>query len=254
NCRKNQNAFFCENRVSPSRTKDRRGYYGYRGASQFKAAKARELFKFSENISFTEMAFLEPLATVLQGIDRLRLKVEEWVLVVGAGTMGLLTAQAARLSGYRVIISDLLEKKIKTAEALGFTYVLNAASNDYLNKIREITGGRGPDSIAFTVSSSEVYRQAFEIAPKGCRFLFFASGYPCPELEINPNSVHYNLWEFIGTFGARVQDFQLASELINNRLVNLIPLVEQEFNLDHLQAAFEKASEPESYRVSLILS
>lgn len=254
NCKKNKNTFLCTNRVSPSRIKDKHGYYGYRGAAQFKAIKSRNIFKFNKNIAFTEMAFLEPLATVLQGIEKLQLQTGEIVLVIGAGTMGLLNAQAARLKGARVIVSDLKDKKVETAKVLGFANALNALDPDYLEEIAKITGGNGPDKIIFAVSSTKAYEQVFEIAPKGCVFLIFSSGYPGPEWKIDPNSVHYKLWQFIGTFGARVQDFQLSSELISNRSIDLTPLLEEQFNLDNIQAAFEKASTSGSYRVCLNIS
>lgn len=255
NCRKGKNVNLCKYRVSPSKIMDKYGYYGGRGAAQYKVAKSREVFKLANDLPCEEGGFLEPLATVLQGIEKLQLTVGEKVLVIGAGTMGLLNAQIARLYGANVIISDIMDKKINTARLLGFEKVLNASENDYMENVKNISGEeKGPDAIIIAVGALRAYEQAFKLAPKGCKFLVFAAGYPSPKWDLDPNSVHYNLWDIIGTFGARVKDFQVASELLSNRQINVGPLVEAKFKLEDIQEAFEKAAILGSYRASLIIS
>ena len=253
NCRKGKNVNLCKYRVSLSKIKDKYGYYGVRGAAQYKVAKSREVFKLADDLACEEGGFLEPLATVLQGIAKLQLTVGEKVLVIGAGTMGLLNAQVARLYGADVIVSEVIDKKINTAKLLGFKKVLNASQSDYMESVKKLSGG-GPDAIIIAVGASKAYEQAFKIAPKGCRFLIFAAGYPPPKWSIEPNAIHYNLWEILGTYGARLEDFQLASELLSDRRINVKPLIEAKFKLSDIQKAFEKAATLGSYRVSIIIS
>ncbi len=59
-----------------------------------------------------KQVFLEPLATVIKGFRKLRLKPLETVVIIGAGTMGgIVNAQAARAYGCRVIITEVMEEK-----------------------------------------------------------------------------------------------------------------------------------------------
>jgi L-iditol 2-dehydrogenase len=256
NCRKGKNANLCDmSGTSSFKVKDKYGYYGPRGAAQYKVAKSRELFKLGNDLSFEEAGFLEPLATVVQGIQRLQSTVGDKILVIGAGTMGLLNAQVARLYGANVVISDTMDKKLNTARSLGFDKVLNALDDNYMESVKSSGGEeKGPDAIIIAVGASKAYEQAFKMAPKGCRFLIFAAGYPAPKWDVDPNSVHYNLWDIIGTFGTRDKDFQLACELLRNRQVNVRPLVEAKFKLEDIQEAFEKAATVGNYRVSLTIS
>lgn len=255
NCRKGKNVNLCKYRVSPSKIMDKYGYYGGRGAAQYKVAKSEEIFKLADDLPFEDGGFIEPLATVLQGIARLRPAVGDKVLVVGAGTMGLLNAQVARLYGADVVISDTIDKKMDTARSLGFEKVLNALEDDYMENVKRTSAEeKGPDAIIVAVGASKAYEQAFKMAPKACKFLIFAAGYPAPTWDVDPNSVHYNLWDIIGTFGARVKDFQVASELLSSRQIKVGPLVEAKFKLEDIQGAFEKAATLGSYRASLIVS
>ncbi len=64
----------------------------------------------SKDISAAEAGFLEPVATVVRGMKRLRVKPGETVVVIGAGTMGILNAQVAKAFGAHVIVSELTQK------------------------------------------------------------------------------------------------------------------------------------------------
>ncbi len=69
-----------------------------------------------DELSPSEASFLEPLATVIKGFRKLRLKPLETVVIIGAGTMGIVNAQAARAYGCRVIITEVMEEKIEAAK------------------------------------------------------------------------------------------------------------------------------------------
>ena len=74
---------------------------------------------------------------MISGIDRLRINAGENILVVGAGTMGLLNAQVARYYGANVIISELIEKKRNIAKTLGFQKVIDPTHGDFEDIIKD---------------------------------------------------------------------------------------------------------------------
>jgi D-arabinose 1-dehydrogenase-like Zn-dependent alcohol dehydrogenase len=74
------------------------GDYRRHGAfAEFVAVPERILYKLPENFPFEEAAMLEAVAVALHGVRVSQLKPGDSVLVIGAGMIGLLTAQAARL-------------------------------------------------------------------------------------------------------------------------------------------------------------
>jgi len=86
-----------------------------------------------------------------------------------------------------------------------------------------------------------------------CKFLIFAACFPPPKWDITPNLVHYKIWEIIGTYGASLKYYQESVDLLNKKVLNVKPLIEEKYDLINIQKAFEKASMPGSYRVSIIL-
>lgn len=254
NCRLGLNMNLCEKRdIDINKDKDEYGYYGLYGASQYRVVSEKHVIKVSESIPFEEAAFCEPLSTAIYGVERLRVEVGESVLVIGAGPMGLLNALVARYYGGNVIISEISEKKKKKTRELGFEKIVDPNESDFTRDVMEYSDNH-LNCIIVTAAVTPAYKQALEIATKLSRFLVFGAGFPKPEWDIDPNTIHYNLWEIIGTYGTTLRDYQRAANLLSNGIFNVRPLIEERFPLSDVQKAFEKAAEKDSYRISITIN
>lgn len=231
------------------------GYRGNFGFADYNVRSARNLVKMNPELPPSEAAFLEPLATVCKGISKLRLEPQETVVVIGAGTMGLVNAQAAKAKNCRVIVTELMEKKLQAARDMGFE-VIDVSKEDPVEKVQELTDQKGADAVIVAVGNTKANTQAAELVKElDGRILMFAAGYPAPEIELDSNVIHYRRMELIGTFGADMKDFFKAAELLNTGAVDVSKLVEPEkFLLDDIQKAYEHASVPGMYRVSVLLN
>ena len=254
-CRKGLPMKMCEasDNAKVMNEKNQFGYYGPYGCAQYKAVLPKYLIKVNDNVPYEEAGFCEPLATVISGMDSLHVQGGENLLVIGAGTMGLLNAQMARYYGAKVIISEPLEKKRNTASVMGFDQVLDPTQADFENKIKKITNNQGPDSIIMAVGATRAYEQAFAIAPPQCRILLFAASFPEPQWAITPNLVHYKLWVIIGAYGSTLKAYQKSADLLSSRALQIEPLIEAKYPLSDIQNAFEKAATPGNYRVSITI-
>jgi L-iditol 2-dehydrogenase len=229
------------------------GFYGTYGFADYFVRKARYLVKMSRDLTPGEAGFVEPVATVVNGMKKLRVKPMETVVVIGAGTMGLVNAQVARAFGARVIVSELLDKKIACARKMGFE-VVNPNETDAVAKIKELTGGAGAEAVIVAVGATKANEQALEMLKYlDGRILFFAAAYPAPELKIDSNIIHYRKLELIGAFEADQADFFDAARLLNQRQIHVESLIEAQFPLEEIKKAFAAASIPGSYRVNVVL-
>lgn len=230
-------------------------YYGSKSFADYKIIDQRVAVKMSKDIPAEEAAFLEPLATVVQGIDKLGVKPIENIVVIGAGTMGLLNAQVAKAIGARVIVTELLPKKINKAKQLNVGEIIDASQVDPIEEVKRLTGGIGADAVIFAVGNTAAYKQGYQMLKKyKGRLLFFAAGYPEPEFDFDPNDLHYRKMEFIGTINADNIAFFKAAKMLNNRLVNPSSVLEgKTIPLRKFAEALEAAAIPGSYRVSIDL-
>jgi L-iditol 2-dehydrogenase len=115
---------------------------------------ARFTYKLPETMSLQEGAMLEPLAVGMHAAARGDVRAGDSIAILGSGPIGLMTLQAARAYGASVSIAiDLMENRLELARKLGATYTINAAKEDVVETIREITNGEGVD-IAFETAGT----------------------------------------------------------------------------------------------------
>ena len=229
------------------------GYRGMFAYADYMVRPARALIKMDSTLNPSEAAFVEPLATVVKGLEKLRVKPLETVVVIGAGTMGLLNAQAARAMGCRVIVSELLENKLATARAMGFE-VVDGNICDAVAETKRLTAGKGADAVILAVAAASANTQALQMVKQlDGRVLYFGAGYPAHVIEIDSNIIHYRRLELIGTFGAELRDFCTAADMLNGRAVDVSGLITARFPLEQIQAAYQEAATPGRFRVSILL-
>ena len=230
------------------------GYVGrYAGCAEYVVQSQESIYRFADRIAPAEAGFLEPLATVVNGLRKIDPHEGEAVVVIGAGTMGVLNALAARRSGARVIVTELMEKKVRLAEGLGLE-VIDGSACDPVAEVMRRTGGRGADSVVVAVGLTAANRQAFAMLKKfHGKILFFAAGYPAPEVGVDVNRIHYGKMELYGTLMADYADFAESCRLLGERIVDVSPLVDRSFAFDEIQQAFDYAVQPGGYRTTVAM-
>lgn len=228
------------------------GVAGSFGMSQYLAYPSNRIYVLSQDLPYEEGGYLEPVATAVHGVKRLRVSPGDDVLVIGAGNLGLVNAQVAKAYGGRVLVSEINEKRCALAESLGFRTV-NPQQQDAGAEVSSFTGGRGVDAVIMAVGNTQANQQALQlIGPMG-RVLLFAAGYPAPELHTDPNTIHYKEQEIIGTFGADPADYEVAARLLSEKSVQVTKLISCKIPVEEIQRAYETAATPGTYRVSVTM-
>ena len=90
----------------------------------------RGTVRIPEGVSFEQACFVEPVNTCLKGIETLRPRGDETVLVIGQGPIGLILSVLAQRTGARVITSDLYPERLKIAESFGLGPTINASRTE----------------------------------------------------------------------------------------------------------------------------
>lgn len=230
-------------------------FLGSKSFANYKIMKASAAYKLSSAIPAAEAAFLEPVATVVQCMRHARVSPTETVVVIGAGTMGLVNAQVAKAWGARVIVCDISDKKVERARSMGIGPVVHSGNEDPVAAIKDLTEGKGADVVIMAVGNTIAYKQGMAMLREyRGRFIVFPAGYPKPELQVDPNEIHYRKLEIIGSYEATDLDFQLAARLLNYRLINVSYSLEgATYPLSQINDAFAKAATPDMYRVTVNL-
>ncbi|MBI4790403.1 MAG: alcohol dehydrogenase catalytic domain-containing protein [Chloroflexi bacterium] len=201
--------------------------------------------------SFESAAFMEPLACVFRGQKMLRLVPGETELVIGAGPIGLMHLQIARLFGARVMVADVLPERLALARQLGAHAILDNSNGDLKRAVMDWTNGCGADAAVVTVAASPVVLQAAECLGDGGRLNIFAGIYPVAPLPIDPNLIHYKELVLTGSADSTSQDMHAALHLIETGQVRVEELISHRLPLQQLPEGFEIVSKQQGLKVMI---
>lgn len=119
------------------------------GFQDFIKVPADQLYVFPENYSFEEAALAEPYSIAANILDRLSPRTGENMLLMGAGTIGLVVLQAAKAIGCRVLVTDIVDAKLENARMFGADCVVNGTSTD----LKEAIAAFAPEGVTLLVDA-----------------------------------------------------------------------------------------------------
>ncbi len=145
------------------------GDYRRNGAfAELVAVPARILYRLPESFPMKEAAMLEAVSVALHGVRVSEIKAGETALVIGAGMIGLLTAQAAREAGCAcVLIADIDEARLRMAADVGIPDTLQLSGAELVAEVLRRTGGRGVDVVLEAVGRAETVTASIECVRRG---------------------------------------------------------------------------------------
>ncbi len=145
----------------------------------------RNVVKFDESVSFEQGAFFEPATVALHGLLCADYKAGEDVAILGGGTVGMFTAQWAKIFGAkRVFVFDIDNDRLALARRLGADVTINTLDNDFRQQIDNYTNKRGFGFVYETAGVDITMKLAFEIAANKAGVCFI--GTPTKDLVFTP--------------------------------------------------------------------
>jgi L-iditol 2-dehydrogenase len=144
------------------------GDYRRAGAfAEFVAVPARILHRLPENLPFAEAAMLEAVAVAIHGVNLAHITASDSALVIGAGTIGILTLQAVRATGCKkVLVTDVDQNRLNLAKQLGATET-RLSSENLQSQILQLTSNQGVDVALECVGRNETVAAGIDAARKG---------------------------------------------------------------------------------------
>ena len=202
-------------------------------------AEAYQCHKVRDGVSIHEAAMAEPFAVTLHGVNRAGALTDKRVLVTGCGPIGALAIIAARAHGAREIVAtDVMDAVLQKALAIGADRVINVADDP--DALSAYSANKGYFDVQFEASGNErAVRSGLEaLKPRSTVVQLGLGG----DVSIPQNMVVAKEIEMKGTFRFH-EEFGLAVDFINQRRVDLKPLLTGTFPLEEAVAAFETAGD-----------
>jgi L-iditol 2-dehydrogenase len=188
----------------------------------------RGTYLLPEQVSYTEATMIEPLACAVRGLRVIGLKKNHTVLVLGSGVSGLLNIKLAKLSGAKVIATDIDPYRLKKAAECGADQVIDAKKG--LDRIKA-------ERVILCTGAASAAAQAFACCDRKGVVLLFAI--PEKNIEIPNADFWRNEMTLVSSYGAAPADLEESLGLISSGKVNVKELITHELPLFKCQEGFK---------------
>lgn len=189
------------------------------------------------------LALIEPFCISWHGVSRADVKAGERVLVVGAGTIGVLAAVAAKAKGAEVTICDVAEDKLDYAyKTFGLDHkLLNSSPEAFAKGVAELTDGDGFDVTIEAVGLPNTFMNCIDAACFGARVVLIGVS------KKNLDDFFFTIIQkkelnIYGSRNAMKKDFLELIDLVKAGGVDLEKIVTNTYSLDEAPKAFEDFS------------
>ena len=209
---------------------------------EYVAHEAGLCFKLPDNVSTLEGALVEPLSVGLHAAMQGGAHIGQTAVVTGAGCIGLVSLLALKAMGVsRVIVVDVIDKRLQKAKELGADYVINGKEQDTVAEIKRLTEGKGCDLSIETAGTQITASQLIQASKKGATIVFVgysASG----EMTLPIGRALDKELTFKTVFRYR-NIYPMAIEAIAAGKIRIKDIVTDYFELDDIQHAMDACVE-----------
>jgi 2-desacetyl-2-hydroxyethyl bacteriochlorophyllide A dehydrogenase len=211
------------------------------------------LLLHSQGLSLDELALVEPLAIGAHGVRRAMVAKDEYVLVIGAGPIGLGTMEFARIAGGKVIALDINPRRLAFCKnKLKVQHTINALTDDVMARLQEITGGDMPTVIIDATGNQKAINNAFQYMAHGARFILI--GLQKGEISFSHPEFHKREATLMSSRNATREDFDLVISAMKNKLIDPANYITHRVKFDEVATEFKSWLDPANGVIKAMVS
>ena len=207
-------------------------------AQEYLAVDSKLAVKLPRGMSWDHGAMIEPIAVGAHALGRLGDLKGMNLLVLGAGPIGNLAAQAAKGLGARaVMITDIIDSRLEVATRCGIDFAVNARTEDLGKALDRQFGENRADAILECVGVEATVEQAIRVSRKGTDIVVVGVFAEKPRVDIG--LVQDKELRLIGTLMYKKEDYTSAMRLIGSGAISLDPLISTHFPFSEYGIAYK---------------
>lgn len=214
------------------------GAIRYDGAfADYVLAPARAAVPIPQDMPPEEGVFVEPVTVAVHALEAAGSFRRNSVLVLGAGPIGNLVAQAAGVYGARRVgITDIVDSKLTLARQVGIEHTANPTGQDLTAWVADVFGPTGPDITFDCVGTTETVNQGLALTRRGG--LVVLVGVSTQDLTVKPMEILLAERSLKGSYQYTKEDWLKAADLLSQGQMQVRPLISRIFSLDETEQAF----------------
>lgn len=222
------------------------------GMTEFLQVPTYSLVK-SLGLGLDELALVEPLAIGAHGVSRANVQKGEFVLIIGAGPIGLGTMELAKIAGGIVIAMDVNEDRLKFCkENLKIHHLINPLTENVTERLNEITGNNMLTVIIDATGNLKAINNAFQYLAHGGRYVLI--GLQKGDIVFNHPDFHKKESTLMSSRNATRADFDHVIKSMQEGLINPSTYITHRVQFDDVSENFESWLNPANGVIKAMVS
>jgi len=211
------------------------------------------VYKLHPDTSWEQAALAEPLACCINGQENAEVGMGDSVVVLGAGPIGLMHLQLARVAGARqVIVSEPNAKRREMAASLGADLVVDPTTEDLSDCVKARCDGIGADVVIVAIGLPALVNSALQLVRKNGRVNLFAGFTAGDTAVVDPNLIHYNEIKVSGASALTRRQYEKSLRLIEAGVIAAGDLITHRLALADINEAMQIAGSGEGVKVLVV--
>ncbi|MEI9917372.1 MAG: zinc-binding alcohol dehydrogenase family protein [Bacteroidota bacterium] len=205
-----------------------------------------------QDLPVESLALVEPLAIGAHGVRRASVKPGEFVLIVGAGPIGLGLMEFAKIAGANVIALDVNQQRLDFCrDNLGVDYTINASS-DVMSLLKAITNGDMPTVVIDATGNLKAINNSFQYMAHGARYVLV--GLQKGDVSFSHPEFHKREGTLMSSRNATRADFELVLNAIRTKKIDPLNYITHNLAFDETAAQFPGLLDPKSGVIKAMIS
>ena len=221
------------------------------GMREFIAIPVNKLHK-SDLLSLDQLALVETLGIGAHAVDRANFNPGEFILVIGAGPIGLTVTQFAKIAGGRIIVMDINENRLDFCQqAFEVEFTVNGRENPF-DQLKAITSNEMPTVVFDATGNVKSMENAFSYVASGGKLIFV--GLVQDNITFHDPEFHRKEITLFSTRNSTGNDFKRIITLMEQNKIDTNPWITHRANSDELIEAFPTWLNPDSGTIKAMVS
>jgi len=197
-----------------------------------------------DDVTFESAAMTEPLACALRGLQETGVDIGDTITIIGAGPLGLMLMQVAKLMGCDVVAVVKRDEQVSEAKRFGADDVVHINKvKSPIEAVMHLTEGRGSDVVIEAVGRPQVWQWAVDMVRRGGAVNFFGGCASGTKVELDTNRLHYSELTLKATFHHTPESVRKAFALIAEKKIKSTDYVTGEAPLSKLKQVLQQMLE-----------
>ncbi|HEX6181840.1 MAG TPA: zinc-binding alcohol dehydrogenase family protein [Chitinophagaceae bacterium] len=212
------------------------GVHVHGGFAEYLSVPAASLLK-GDGLSWDELALVEPLAIGAHAVRRASVRLGEFVLIAGAGPIGLGIAEFARIAGSKVIMLDINYERLEFCKQhLAVALTINPAKEDVMSLLRDITNGEMPTVVIDATGNLKAINSSFQYMAHGAKYVLV--GLQKGDISFSHPEFHKREATLMSSRNATRADFEHVMNSMKNGLVKPATYITHRVSFDEVKNNF----------------